>query len=198
LYDDLGGGACSVRSAPSLRGDVEVPGTHGRRRVVAVSESGFRNRAATGVSLPEGVARIGARAFEGCRLLARASLPGSLFQIREATFDGCARLEGIAVPEGVSRIGAAAFRGCRALESASLPESLSSIGYRAFDGCARLESVFVPIGVSRIDACAFMGCPSLRIVAAAPDPSAHPSSPAAGWDPEWSFGCGGVEWGADS
>ena len=73
------------------------------------------------VVVPEGVTRIGDRAFSGCE-----------------------NLQSITLPEGVTSIGDWAFYNCKSLQSITLPEGVTSIGNGAFEDCEKLQSVTIP------------------------------------------------------
>ncbi len=73
------------------------------------------------VAIPEGVTRIGDRAFRGCT-----------------------GLTGVTVPESVTRIGDFAFRGCRGLRSVAIAASSTRLGQGVFDDCPALRCFHVP------------------------------------------------------
>ncbi len=115
-------------------------------------------------TVPEGTARIGAGAFEGCGLSA-VQLPAGLEAICNSAFRSCPRLAAVTVPAGTAAIGADAFSGCAALEKVSLPEGLVSIGDRAFFRCAALGEINLPESLETIGDSAFRECDSLPSLA---------------------------------
>ena len=74
------------------------------------------------ITIPEGVTKIGDRAFKDC-----------------------AGLSGIIIPAGVKSIGSQAFSGCVGLERLVFPSSVEEIASDAFENCPRLI-LYVPNG----------------------------------------------------
>ena len=89
-------------------------------------------------SVPEGVARIGNRAFYKEDGLTGISLPGTVEGIGDFAF-ARTKLKSINIPSGVRDIGYAAFYNCKELENVSIPGSVESIELGAFDGTPWLE-----------------------------------------------------------
>lgn len=115
-------------------------------------------------AIPEGVTKIGRRAFFGSGPLVRVTIPEGVTEIRESAFLQQKTLEAVRIPEGVQQIGRTAFYGCSSLKEVRLPESLVKLGGNAFGRCERLEEVFIPQAVERVGEQAFWGCTSLRRV----------------------------------
>ena len=112
------------------------------------------------VTVPDGVTRIGDKAFEGNTSIQRILLPGTVTEIEGSAFAFCSHLNAV---EGgnVTRIGAyafyfssiqeidlskakiieaGAFYWCRMLEEANL-EAVEVLGNDAFSGCRSLKTV---------------------------------------------------------
>lgn len=141
-------------------GDVAVPDG-----VTRIGPRAFRGCIGlTGVSIPEGVTDIGWSAFMDCTGLERAVIPEGVLEIRAYAFDGCTGLKSAVIPEGVTRIGEYAFSGCSSLTGVSIPEGVTEIGGSAFENCTGLTSVTVPDSVTKIGDHAFSGCVSLTSV----------------------------------
>ena len=109
------------------------------------------------VVVPEGVTRIGERAFRECKSLKSITLPDSLTEIGGLAFSGCSSLESITIPEGVTEIEKEVFERCSSLKSIILPEGVTKIGYRAFDKCKSLVSVTFPQKLSKLFSDAYEG-----------------------------------------
>jgi len=110
------------------------------------------------VVIPEGVVKIGARAFENCENLTSVCIRGDVREIEYLAFNGCTGLSAIDVPEGMEVIGDAAFRGCVNLQTVKLPASLSSFDsidgvFSAFEGCTAIKSIVVAEGNPRFASC---------------------------------------------
>ncbi len=89
-----------------------VPDTVGGVPVSGIGKRAFADRGLAGLSIPEGIARIGEEAFAENPLL-----------------------YGAVLPEGLKEVESRAFAGCESLQLVKLPQSLSGIGEQAFDGC---------------------------------------------------------------
>ena len=67
---------------------------------------------------------------------------GSVTNIEDYAFKGCADLSSVDIPDGVTRIGASAFSNCFSLTRISISCSVTSIKKDAFSGCYRLKTVY--------------------------------------------------------
>ena len=116
------------------------------------------------ISLPDGLTKLGARAFSDCTALSSAVLPERLRSIGANAFSGCACLESVSLPGGLLRMDAMAFQGCSRLSAIQLPDSLLALGEGAFQGCSALTSVQIPGCMEEISPYAFSGCTGLTSV----------------------------------
>ena len=116
------------------------------------------------VSIPDSVAVIEERAFEGCETLKKVTLPKTLTEISEYTFFLCDGLESVIMPEGLEQIGPGAFDSCMKLKRAVIPENVTRIGKEAFSNCRNLTSISIPKGVEQLDTATFKDCVKLSSV----------------------------------
>lgn len=116
------------------------------------------------VTIPEGVLRIGHRAFLDCDGLTTVNLPQSLTSINSQAFEGCGQLLSITIPGNVEYIGDSAFGRCSSMTSLTIRNGVGSIGANAFTGCSKLASVSIPESVTGIGAGAFASCTKLAAV----------------------------------
>ena len=114
--------------------------------------------------IPDGVTKIGPKAFYNCTSLTSIKMPNSVKEIGDAAFNGCSSLTSITIGEGVTNIGWMAFKGCSSLTSVTIPNGVKEIGNAAFNGCKSLTSVTIPNSVTSIGARAFNECSSLTSV----------------------------------
>ncbi len=167
--------------------DLIIPGTYKGWAVDEIGPEAFRMTALKGVTVSEGVSRIGQRAFYGCAELTRVTLPKSIRRIEEEAFSWCPALADLSlptglsiiekeaflyctglahvtVPEGVVFLGESAFDGCTGLSRIDLPNSITTMGERVFSDCSGLSSITIPNGVSGIGKSAFNCCAELSRV----------------------------------
>lgn len=111
---------------------LEIPAELDGHKVVELAN--FKNsmlrKKLRSVIVPEGVERIGDRAFMNCRELEQVILPTTLTEIGAAAFSGTA-VQTVTAPAVVT-IGESAFEGCESLRGFTLPETVRSIGDFAF------------------------------------------------------------------
>ena len=69
-------------------------------------------------------------------------MPDGVTKIGEKAFQGCTRLNQINIPEGVTEIGEFAFLGCSSLTQITIPANLTDIGQGAFYGCNSLTKTY--------------------------------------------------------
>lgn len=154
--------------------------------VVAIGNEAFAGCALlTNVVLPDGLASVGAWAFDSSGLKS-IRLPDSVVSLGEGAFSGCAALATVeggaglseigrraferagltafAMSNSVERIGKWAFYGCRRLARVRLSERLERIEERTFFNCAALAAIQIPRRVNFIGEWAFGECPALAAI----------------------------------
>ena len=110
------------------------------------------------VSLPDGITRIGANAFNVLHLVRGIGIPSSVESIGKSAFSDCSELENVTIPLGVKEIEEYAFESCDALTSIIIPPSVRSIGKGAFRDCLNLKTVAIPASVISIGYDTFNFC----------------------------------------
>lgn len=85
--------------------------------------------------IPQGVTKIGARAFYRCETLVEVDIPDTVTEIADCAFNYCPSLAQLALPLGITRIGERTFAGCRSLSQVSIPDSVTEIADFAFGSC---------------------------------------------------------------
>ena len=118
----------------------------------------------TSATIPEGVELVEKYAFDGCTGLTSVSLPDSLKTISDYAFRNCSKLETVTVPEQVTSIGSYAFYGCSSLVSVNIPEGVTAIPAYTFYNCSALTQITIPSTVTSVGNYAFQGCTSLKTI----------------------------------
>ena len=97
------------------------------------------------VVIPNGVTKIGAYAFDGCKYIKSVNIPNSVTLIGPFAFCGCKNLISVNIPNSVKCIKYSAFSICESLESITIPNGVTKIGSYIFDGCKSLKEINMPI-----------------------------------------------------
>lgn len=93
--------------------------------------------------VPNGVTRIGYRAFGGCAGLTSVTIPNGVTNIGDEAFRSCTGLTSVTIPDGVTNIGENAFMSCAGLITVAIPKSVTYIREGAFDSCIGLTTITV-------------------------------------------------------
>ena len=112
--------------------------------------------------IPNGVKKIGPRAFGGCCGLKYIEIPRSVVEIGEEAFINCSGLTNIEIPDSVVKIGDGAFCYCDGLRTLVLSNGVTWIGENAFADCSGLTTLEIPDSVTKIVDEAFYGCSGIR------------------------------------
>ena len=123
-----------------------------------IGEWAFEWSAVSRIEIPEGVTKIGSRAFSGCIRAEEIVIPETVTRIGDQAFFGCRSLKELMIPDGVMIIERSAFYNCQNLEKVYMPESVASLDSWAFDGCPKL-TVYCPEGSYTWEYCEATGVP---------------------------------------
>lgn len=115
-----------------------------------------------GITLPDGMTRIGAEAFQGCIYMWYFSIAKTVREIGDSAFRRCRMLNSFWCPPCLTRLGAEVFRDCSRLSKIELPDSLTALGDGAFRGCHSLTEIKIPAGITAIGDGTFRDCSNLR------------------------------------
>lgn len=114
------------------------------------------------LTLPQGLTKIGDRAFKGCSLLHIAELPSTLVEIGESAFEDCKSLDSNwTMPASLTTVGGSAFAGCESLKgldfSATAVTELpaGNAWYGMFDRTYSLASLVLPQGLTELTSSIF-------------------------------------------
>jgi len=142
-------------------GSLVIPSAYNGLPVTSIGNNAFDLcTSLTGITIPNGVTSIGARAFRYTSLT-DITIPDSVISIDIDAFNSCRSLTGITIPDGVTSIQSRTFANCSNLASITIPDSVTFIDFRAFADCSSLTSITIPSSVSSIGVSAFSGCYNL-------------------------------------
>lgn len=101
--------------------------------------------------IPDGIRKIGHRAFSNNASLREIVFPDGLEEIGEGAFAGCTSLKTVSIPPSVGRVGAEAFKGCTSLTKVSIPSMDSAVyGKDCWSRCGSLSEFKVGDTPARI------------------------------------------------
>ncbi len=113
------------------------------KRVTEVAPNAFEYSKMVGITIPEGIYKIGAHAFRECDNLTSLSLPDTLTEIGKSAFGSVSSLTQLVVPDGVVSIADGAFGYCHRIESVTLGSGLKTLGKNTFDTGDGLKTITV-------------------------------------------------------
>lgn len=114
-------------------------------RVTEIGERALQRENITGVKLPEGITKIGYKAFYMTKSLQKINFPQSLKAIEYEAFRGSGLTE-VNIP-GATAIGNAAFLSCTQMTTLTIP-NVTFLGTMCFRHCSQLKTVTVPVSAN--------------------------------------------------
>lgn len=114
-------------------------------RVTEIGERALQRENITGVKLPEGITKIGYKAFYMTKSLQKINFPKSLKAIECEAFRGSGLTE-VNIP-GATAIGNAAFLSCTQMTTLTIP-NVTFLGTMCFRHCSQLKTVTVPVSAN--------------------------------------------------
>lgn len=153
--------------------------------LVEIGEAAFKGcEALSEITLPEGLKKIGYRAFGKCMSLKSIKIPTTVTEgdrifgtenaVTKVTFKKGTKaipatilkyaysVETVKMYSGVTAIGKQAFYKCKALKSITIPDTVTNIWSSAFNGCENMEAVSLSKNVTSISSYAFKNCKALK------------------------------------
>ncbi len=141
-----------VRCPEGISGEYSI----WRAGTASVRDYAFHNcKKLEGITVQDGVIKIGEGAFAGCERAAYVTLPESVTEIGSAAFSGCSSLRTLQIPKEVKEIKRDTFFGCSSLTEVGIPDGITQIGSMAFVNCDNLKSITIPVSVTKIANAAF-------------------------------------------
>ncbi|KAK1738543.1 leucine-rich repeat domain-containing protein [Skeletonema marinoi] len=115
------------------------------------------------VETHDGIRKVEASAFYGCKLLRGINLKSAV-EISDHAFYCCGNLESVEFGDKLETIGRSAFGLCSSLKRLILP-SIITFEAGAFWGCSALTDVDISERLETIESNAFLGCECLQRIA---------------------------------
>ncbi len=132
---------------------------------VSIESCAFRGcNGLTAVSIPEGVASVGEKAFWECTNLASVSFPDSLTELKAQAFADDPALTEVRIPGTLTTIGTGIFEDCTGLKTVVIDDGITFLPLGLFYGCTGLENVTVPESVAELWGKVFQNCTSLKAI----------------------------------
>ena len=132
----------------------------------------LNNELVTDLIIPDSIARIASRAFEGCTSLTSVTIPDSVWSINQYAFLNCTGLTSVTIPYSVTHIQPWVFKACTSLTSITVDENNTQ--YYSEGNCLIEKSTntlilgcknsVIPDSVTSIDEYAFQNCTGLTSV----------------------------------
>ncbi len=114
-------------------------------RVTEIGERALQRENITEVILPDGITKIGYKAFFQTKSLQKINFPESLKAIEQQAFYGSG-LTKVNIP-GATAIGNAAFLSCTKMTKLTIP-NVTFLGTMCFRHCSQLKTVTVPVSAN--------------------------------------------------
>lgn len=127
--------------------DFTKPVNHDGKRwtVTEIGERALQRENITEVILPDGITKIGHKAFFQTKSLQKINFPKSLKAIEQQAFRGSGLTE-VNIP-GATAIGNAAFLSCTDMKTLTIPK-VTFLGTMCFRHCSQLKTVTVPVSAN--------------------------------------------------
>ncbi|HIY67519.1 MAG TPA: leucine-rich repeat protein, partial [Candidatus Agrococcus pullicola] len=140
---DVVGGRGTIKKYGGSEHTVHVPAEIDGVPVTALANGSFESHVTIKrVVLPEGLQRIGRRAFANATELVEVDIPDTVQEIGDRAFEGCSSLVHVELPDGLSELRPGTFRKAAGLVSVILPYGLTRIGKDCFRECESLSEIY--------------------------------------------------------
>lgn len=130
---------------------------------IAIGRNAFAHKDIESITIPDGIERIEAGAFLGCKNLKQVNIPKTVKNIELAAF-ALSGIEELIIPEGITEIREFLCMKCNNLKRVVLPKSTDRLCFRSFMGCKSLQEIIIPEKVTLVGARSFEDCKALKSV----------------------------------
>ena len=105
-------------------------------KLTEIKDNAFDGYKGAELTLPQGILKLGVRAFKNANLLSKLVLPYTIKEIGAECFYGCASLKTLNMPKELVSVGNSAFYATTSLTELSFSEKITTISELAFSKCA--------------------------------------------------------------
>ena len=109
-YESNKDGTLTITGYRGSKGPVTIPSKISGLAVTGIENSAFRYSSLTSVTIPDGVASIGQKAFAFCTRLTRVAMPSSITNIGNLAFAHCTRLAEVRFKGDAPGLGSDVFK----------------------------------------------------------------------------------------
>ncbi len=145
-----------VKGYTGTGGHVYIASIYNRLPVLEIADKAFFGEAIPGVTIPEGIVKIGNLAFGNCEILSKVEIASSIEFIGADAFKNCP-ITDVTVENGINYIGNSNNPYVVAMKSESyisggvvLNENTKIIYSYTFDGAAKVTSIVLPEGLKML------------------------------------------------
>lgn len=118
----------------------------------------YQDDGTTAVFIPEGITKIGRKAFQECRNIEFIQIPETVTLIGEEAFIDCHGLKKVIMPTGTVSMERGCFMGCHQLQEINFPEQIFAVYEKeygipvsTFEECTNLKNIIIPEGYKYIN-----------------------------------------------
>ena len=167
---DTGVAVNNLATDNNLNGIVYVPEEvqYGSTTYKVTGIDYFGNKDIREISLPGTIKNIADWTFQNCNNLQTVKLGEGISYVSDRMFNNCTALKHVSLPNSLQNIGSLAFGACTSLKSLQLPKALESLGNSAFSGCESLSNIELPESLQTIGILCFNGCDNLSTIKVSP------------------------------
>lgn len=167
---DTGVAVNNLAKDNNLNGIVYVPEEvqYGSTTYKVTGIDSFGNKDIREISLPGTIKNIADWTFQNCNNLQTVKLGEGISYVSDRMFNNCTALKHVSLPNSLQNIGSLAFGACTSLKSLQLPKALESLGNSAFSGCESLSNIELPESLQTIGKLCFNGCDNLSTIKVSP------------------------------
>lgn len=134
------------------------------KSVETIPDYTFMNSKVSGISIPDLVKTIGAKAFLNCDSITKITLSDNVTSVGKGAFSECSQLTSVDMSAKIDAVPVECFKNCVKLSTATVSSNVSVIGDFAFYNCKALTEFAAPSSVGIYGTSSFENCTALKKV----------------------------------